>query len=68
MASGCGSTGDDSKGNADGKSPADLEDGAKRSDSKLTGSIQSEARDGCDAGKAVQIRPDISAGEVVTYT
>lgn len=56
MAPGCGRTGDDGKGNADGKGPADLEDGAKGSDSKLTGSIQSEARDGRNAGKAVPIR------------
>lgn len=39
MASRCGSTGDDGEGNADGKGPAYLEDGAKSGDSKLTGSV-----------------------------
>lgn len=68
MASGCGSAGDDSKSNADGKGPADLEDGTKGSDSKLVGSIQSEARDGCNAGKAVQIRPGSFEGCIFTCT
>lgn len=68
MASGRGSAGDDSKSDADGKGPADLEDGTKGSGSKLTGSIQSEARDGCNAGKAGQIRPGHFERNIFTYT
>lgn len=68
MTSGCGSTGDDSKCNAEGKGPADLEDGAKGSHSKLIGAVQSEARDSRNAGKAVHMRFECSQEGILTYT
>lgn len=68
MTSGCGSTGDNSKCNADGKGPADLEDGAKGSHSQLIVAVKNEARDGRNAGKAVHMRSERSEGDILTYT
>lgn len=68
MTSRCGSTGDNSKCNADGKSPTDLEDGAKGSHSQLVVRVQDEARDGRNAGKAVHMRSEGSERGILTYT
>lgn len=52
MTTGGRGAGDDSKGNSNGKAPADLEDAAECCGAEGIGSIDGEGGDGCNTGEA----------------
>ena len=52
MATGGGGTGDDGEGDANGETPADLEDAAKGGDTEGGGAVEGEVCYACDTGEA----------------